>query len=153
MALSISAHGGVVAIGYDSATNERGFLVKMLNKTGVSSVKGTLLSPSTAVDRGVILQANEYDTIAICQEAGIADGSEMWCWQVGSICQALLKNTITAARGELALAADTDGRLDRAVNPGSGLPATDTHFKEVGHVMQNVTGGTDQLCLISFHTN
>jgi hypothetical protein len=153
MALSYTAAGGVAAIGYDTTTNERGFLLKMINRTGHSSVKGELVAASTSADREVILQASEYDTIGIVQEAGIAEGSEMWVWQVGSVCQALLKNSVTAARGELALAADTDGRLDRTTNPGSGLPGTDTHFKEVGHVLQNVTGGTNQLCLISFHCN
>jgi hypothetical protein len=153
MAISLLQHGGVVALGYDSVTNERGFLLKMINRTGHSSVKGELVAPYGTTDREVILQASEYDTIGIVQEAGIAEGSEMWVWQVGSVCQALLKNSVTAARGELALAADTDGRMDRTTNPGTGLPGTDTHFKEVGHVLSNAGPGTDVLCLISFHLN
>lgn len=153
MAISLLQHGGVVALGYDSDTGERGFLTKLTNRTGGASVKGTLLSASTTADAEVILQASEYDTIAVCQEAGVAEGSQMWCWMPGSICQMLLKDTVTAAQGELALAADTDGRMDRTTNPGGGLPGTDIHFKEVGHVLQDVTGGTNQLCLVAMHTN
>jgi len=153
MALSILSHGGVVALGYDSATNERGVLIKYINRTGHTSVKGELVAASTTVDREAVLQANTYDTIGIVQEAGIAEGSYIWVWTIGSVCQALLKDSVTAAQGEVALAADTDGRMDRTGNPGSGIPATDLHFTEVGHVMQDVAGGTNQLCLIAFHTN
>jgi hypothetical protein len=153
MTISLLQQGGVVALGFDAATNERGFLVKMINRTGGASVKGTLLAASVSTDREVIKQANEYDTIAVVQESGVAEGSEMWCWMPGSVCQMLLKDSVTAAQGEVALAADTDGRMDRTTNPGGGLPGTDTHFKEVGHVLQDVTGGTDQLCLVAMHCN
>jgi hypothetical protein len=152
MALSISAHGGVVAIGYDSATNERGFLLKMANRTGHTSVKGELVTAHASNDREVALQSGEYDTIGIVQEAGVAEGSEMWVWQIGSVCQALLKNSVAASRGQLAIAADTDGRMDVVAAPPPP-PSVDTHFKEVGHVMEAVTAGTDKLCLISFHCN
>jgi hypothetical protein len=142
----------VAAIGYDSATNERGFLLKMLNKTGVSSVKGELVAQHSSNNREVTLQTGEYDTIGIVQEAGVAEGSEMWVWQIGSVCQALLKNTVSASRANLAIAADTDGRMDMVATPPPP-PTADTHFKEVGHALEAVTGGTDQLCLISFHLN
>ena len=75
MTLSLLQHGGVVALGYDSATNERGYLVKLVNRTGASSVKGTLVSASTTADREVIKQTNEYDTLGVIQEAGVAEGS------------------------------------------------------------------------------
>jgi hypothetical protein len=153
MALSILSHGGVAAIGYDSATNERGFLLKFINRTGGSSVKGTLVSPSTSADREVIKQANEYDMIGVVQEAGVAEGSEMWVWTVGSVCQVLFKDTVAATRGNILLAADTDGRAIDTTNPGSGLPGTDTHFKECGHVLESKSAGTDVLALASIHFN
>jgi hypothetical protein len=152
MAIHLLHIGGVVALGYDDSTYERGVLLKYINRTGHSSVKGELVAPYATTNREVALQSSEYDTIGIVQEAGVAEGSEMWVWTIGSVCQALLKNSVTAARGEVAVAADTDGRMDRLSAPPPP-PTTDTHFKEVGHVMQSVTGGTDQLCLIHFHTN
>jgi hypothetical protein len=153
MALSVSIHGGVVALGYDSVTNERGFLVKMINRTGHSSVKGELVACSTATDREVILQANEYDTVGVVEEAGVAEASEMWVWMTGSVCQVLMKNTVAAVRGDILIAADTDGRADDLANPGGGLPGTDTHFKECGHIMQSVGGGTNVLALAILHFN
>lgn len=142
-----------VAIGSDSATNERGLLAKIINRTGGASVKGTLVSCSTATDREAVKQANEYDTIGVVQEAGIAEGSEMWIWLNGSVCQVLFKDSVAATRGNILLAADTDGRAIDTTNPGSGLPAVETHFKECGHVMESKNSGTNVLVLACLHFN
>lgn len=153
MALSTLEFGDVVALGYDSSTNERGFLVKMLNKTGAATVKGTLVAASTATDKGFILQANEYDTIGVVEESGIADGSEAWVWVNGSVCQVLFKDTVASTRGNILIAADTDGRAIDVANPGVGLPAVETHFKECGHVLESKIAGTDVLALAMLHFN
>ena len=153
MTLSLLQHGGVFAIGYDSATNERGILCKFINRTGGNSVKGTLVTVSTTTDREVIKQVNEYDVIGVVQESGVAEASEMWVWMNGSVCQVLYKNTVAATHGNILLAADTDGRAIDVANPGTGLPATDTHFKECGHVMESKTAGTDVLALACLHFN
>ena len=153
MAIALSQVGGVVALGYDSATNERGFLVKMINRTGGASVKGTLVAASTSADREAIKQANEYDTVGVVQEAGVAEGSEMWIWMTGSVCQVLFKDSVAATHGNILIAADTDGRAIDVTNPGSGLPAVETHFKECGHVMESAGAGTDVLALAMLHFN
>ena len=142
----ISDGGGKAAIGYDSATNERGFLVKFINRTGGNSVKGTLVSCSTTADREVVKQASEYDTIAIVQEDGVAEGSEMWCWMSGSVCQVLFKNSTASTRGNILLAADTDGRAIDISNPGIGLPGTDVHFKEMRSCHGNQRRGNERPC-------
>jgi hypothetical protein len=151
MALKTLNVGGVVGIGWDSVTGERGFLTKIINRTGHASVKGEGVSASTTADKEVVLQANEYDCVGVVAESGIAEGAEMWVWGDGSICQVLYKNSTTVTRGELLLAADTDGRFTTIANPGSGLPATDTHFKECGHVMESKGSGTNVLGLVRFH--
>lgn len=153
MTISLIHHGESVAIGYDTGTSERGFLLKLVNRTGASSVKGTLVSCSTTADREVVKQANEYDTIGVVQEAGVAEGGYMWVWMIGSVCQVLMKDTVAAVRGDILLAADTDGRATDAANPGEGLPGTDTHFKECGHFMESKTGGTNVLALAILHFN
>jgi hypothetical protein len=153
MTLSTLEHGDVVALGYDSATNERGFLIKMVNRTGHSSVKGELVTSSTTADLEVVLQSNEYDTVGVVAEAGVAEGSAMWVWMVGSVCQVLYKDGQAATHGNLLLAADTDGRATDVANMGGGLPATDTHFKECGHVLQSVGSGSDILALVILHFN
>lgn len=151
--LKLLSLGGVVALGYNATTHERGYLTKYINRTGASSVKGTLVSLSQATDLEVIKQANEFDTIGIIAEAGIAEGSEMWVWKVGSRCQVLIKDTIAVTRGEILIAADTDGRAIGITNPGTGIPAVETHFKECGHICQSAGAGTNVLALCEIHFN
>ncbi len=153
MALSYISASDKVAIGYDSATHERGFLVKLINRTGHASVKGELVSASPSADREVVLQSNEYDTIGVVQEAGVAEGSEMWVWMIGSVCQVLMKDTVAAVHGYMLLAADADGRADNIAVFGPGLAAVDTHMKECGHVLSSAVGGTNVLALAMIHFN
>lgn len=156
MSLSLHQFGGVVALGYDSTTNERGFLVKMINRTGHSSVKGEIVSCSTAADREVILQANTYDAVGVVEEAGIAEGAEMWVWMTGSVCQVKYKDNTASTRGNILVADAVDGRGSDIANPGSGLPATDLHFSECGHVMETKAApgaGVANLVLCILHFN
>jgi hypothetical protein len=145
--------GGSATAHTDGTTGERGFLVKIVNRTGAASVKGTLVSCSTTADGEAIKQANEYDTIGVIYQAGIAEGSLMWIWVTGSIAQVLFKNSTAATRGNILIAADTDGRAIDIANPGGGLPGTDTHFKECGHVLESKGAGTNVLVLAMLHFN
>lgn len=144
---------GKVAMGQDDTTNEIGMLKKLVNRTGGASVKGTLVSCSTAAAMEAVKQTNEYDTIGVVQEAGVAEGSEMWVWGPGSMCQVLAKNGVAFTYGNILIAADTDGRANNLSNPGGGLPGTDTHFKECGHVWESKAAGTDVLVLCELHFN
>lgn len=153
MTIALLEVGDVVALGYDSATNERGFLVKMINLTGGNTVKGELVSCSTGTDQSFVKQANEYDTIGVIQEAGVANASSAWVWVNGSICQVLYKDGSSATHGNILMAADTDGRAMDVTNPGSGLPATENHFKECGHVLESKSSGTNVLALAILHFN
>jgi len=153
MTIALLEQGDVVALGYDSATNERGFLVKGINRTGHTSVKGEMVSCSTTTDREFILQANEFDSVGVVQQAGVAEASEMWIWVDGSVCQVLYKDSNAATRGNILLAADTDGRAIDITNPGSGVPAAETHFKECGHVLESKDAGTNVLALAIIHHN
>jgi hypothetical protein len=149
----ISTGDGKAAIGSDSATGERGFLVKVVNRTGETSVKGKLVAASTTADNEVILQANEFDAFGVIQEAGISQGSEMWIWVNGSICQVMFEDGIAPVRGNVAICSDVDGRADQFDNPGTGLPGVEIHFKEVGHVMESKSSGTNVLALVMTHYN
>lgn len=153
MALALLQFGSVVALGYDSTTGARGFLQKIVNRTGHASVLGELVALSTSADKEAILQANEYDTIGVVAEAGVAEASEMWVWGDGSICQVLYKDTVAATHGNILIAADTNGRAIDIANPGGGIPGTDTHFKECGHVMESKGGGANVLVLCRLHFN
>ena len=152
MALTLLHIGNKVALGYDDATDERGFLTKAINRTTHTSVKGEVVSASPTTDKELILQANEYDALGVVAEAGIAEGSEMWVWKGGSRAQVLFKDTVASTKGYIAIAADTDGRATDIVVP-VGSPGIDAHFKEIGHTCQSLTGGTNVLVLVDLHFN
>lgn len=134
-------------------TPEGGLAVRYVNGTGGASVKGTVVATSTSGDGLAAQQANEYDSIGVVYDDGVLNGEEMWVVISGQA-DVLLENGTAATRGNLAIASDVDGRADCSVaNPGSGLPATETHFKEIGHCLQTVTAGTNKLARCTLHFN
>lgn len=130
-------------------------MVQLSNKTGVASVKGSVVSASTAVDNAFMLQTNEFDTIGIVAESGIADGS--LCWIITSgIAEVLLKDNTAATRGNWVIAADTDGRADATQPtpfPNNTLNEHTQHFKEIGHCTESKIAGTNVLAKCIVHCN
>ncbi len=133
-------------------TAEGGLAVLMTNGTGATSVKGSLVAASTAADRAFVLQANEYDAIGAVYESGVANGSDCWV-VVSGVAEVLFKDTVGSTRGNILIADAVDGRGSDIANPGSGLPAVETHFKECGHVLETKAGGTGVLVLCALHFN
>ena len=133
-------------------TAEGGLAIKLTNKTGSASVKGSVVSCSTGTDNAFMLQANEYDSIGVIYENDVADASECWV-VVAGIAEVLLKNSTASTRGDIAFAADTDGRFISTTPGGSPPVATDTHFKEIGHVLETKSSGTNVLCKCVIHFN
>ena len=152
MALAVMSYKGVIGFGVDTATGERGLVQKMKNKTGGNTVKGTVVSASDGTDNSFKAQADEFDTIGVVAEAGVADAAEAWIWLNGSICQVLWKDGQSATREYVALAADTDGRAYNVAVPTSN-PVVAEHFKEIGHVLETKGSGTDVLVLCHLHFN
>lgn len=152
MAIILTSTTGLVAMGSDAATGERGFLVKMINRTGHTSVKGEIVGPSTTADKEAILGASGLDSIGVVQEAGVVEGSEMWIWVSGSIAQVMMKDATAAVRGYVMLADDVDGRAYNIEVPSSN-PVQAEHFREIGHCLESKTGGTNVLALCSLHFN
>jgi hypothetical protein len=152
MALSVQSYKGVIGFGVDTVSGERGFVQKMLNKTGGATVKGTVICCSDATDKSFMSQADEFCAIGVVAEAGVADASEAWIWVNGSVCQVLWKDGETATHGYVALCADTDGRALNIAVP-SANPVVADHFKEIGHVMESKSSGTDVLVLCHLHFN
>lgn len=133
-------------------TLDGGYAVRYINKTGGASVKGTLVSSSQSVANAVIAQTNTYDSIGVIYEDGIADGSLVWV-VVSGRAQVLYKNDTNATVGNILVADAVDGRASDLANPGGGLPGTDTHFTECGHVLETKTGGTNVLVYVNLHFN
>lgn len=149
--------GDSMRIGYDDSTGEYGVQLKLTNKTSSASVKGTVVQVSTGTDRAFSLEeADGVDPTNIAYEAGVADGSDAWCWCIGSICEVLLEDSTAATRGYWVKVSDSAaGRADasNAAPPGGTISAIEDHFSEIGHAVESKTAGTDVLCRINFHVN
>lgn len=134
-------------------TPEGGLAVRLTNKTGGASIKGTILGIAAGTDNAFdLLPDDEPDVIGVVYEAGIADGQE--CWVVtNGICDIYFEAAVT--RGEFARSQiDADGgtvgyAVAEAV-PTSPF-ATDKHFQEVGHIIESTGGAGLAKCIIHFN--
>jgi hypothetical protein len=128
-------------------------MVQLINRTGSSSVKGTLVSAASGYDNAFVLQSNEFDTIGVVLTSGITDGELCWIITNG-VAEVLLKDGTAATRGNWVIAADTDGRADASQptpTPNTTLGEHTTHFKEVGHCLETKNSGTNVLAKVIFH--
>ena len=134
----------------ETRTGDGSSQCRLTNRTGAVSVKGTVVETSDAYDLAVkACGADEIDAIGVIMESGVADGDEVWVATSG-IAQVLLEDGTAATRNYWVRTSTTQaGRADAttAAPPGAVL----THFGEVGHSLQNVAAGTDQLCWIAMH--
>jgi len=147
---------GAIAGPKSRMTVEGGFAVKLTNKTGGASVKGTLVHASTGTDNAVsTTDTDEIQPIGVIYEAGIADGSDVWVVTQG-IAEVLLQDSQASTRGYWARTSVTQaGRADcsTAAPPGGGVPELDAHMTEIGHCLESKDAGTNVLCKILMHLN
>lgn len=79
MALNTINLGSKMRLAYDDVTGEYGTQIRLINKTGATTVKGYLISPSTTADVAFIYVAsNQPDPNWVVYEAGVVDGSDAW---------------------------------------------------------------------------
>ena len=130
--------------------------MKMVNKTGSASVKGTLVQASSSVANSFgIITADDPDPIGVVYESGVADGEECIIAIYGK-CQVLLEDSTAATKGYWVKVSDSEnGRADatNAAPPGGTINAIGDHFMEIGHCLEDVTAGTDKLCWVMMHFN
>lgn len=129
-------------------TSEGGLAIKLLNKTGAPSVKGTVVSASTGTDEAFMAQADEVSAIGVVYDNGVADAA--LCWVViRGIAQVLLKDTTAATKGYFVYCSATDGRAETKAAPADDAE----HFKQVGSCIEDKTQGTSVLtkCVLSFN--
>ena len=125
-------------------TPEGGYAVKLTNKTGAASVKGSIVSLSTGTDNAFALAAIDASgVVGVVYEAGIADGAECWV-VVKGIAETLFTNNITHGMYARApIATDTDPVAGLAV--GAAIPAgtfnTDAYLARFGFVMESKAAG------------
>lgn len=135
-------------------TPSGGVAIRMTNKTGAASVKGTVVTLDTTADNAVKnIVVDVLNPIGVIYEDGIADGSEVW--------------VVTSGKAEVYfIGSTTRGHLARGfVNTDSGYVAgqvlseaipiapfgTDKHFYEIGHVASSRTG--EGLAWVVLHFN
>lgn len=127
-----------------------GFAVRMKNRTGGTSVKGTLLAASDAAFNGAgIAASNAVDVIGAMYESGVAAGDDCWV-VVGGAAEVKLENDVASTRGHWVGSSSTSGRALTKSAPSSQAE----HFQEVGHCVQTVAGDpAGALCRIIMHFN
>lgn len=137
-------------------TKEGGLWQKYINKTGLLSVKGTLVNTEASVDKGVnIVAADESDIIGVVYDDGIEDGEFIRVVTSGQA-QVLLEDGTTATRGYWGRISITQaGRADitTAEPPGGTINAIDAHFREIGHCLESKIAGADVLAFVHLHFN
>jgi hypothetical protein len=135
-------------------TPEGGFAVRLTNKTGAVSVKGTVVTADTSADNAVKKIAVDVPApIGVIYDDDIADGAEVWVVLSGI---AAVYFTGTTVRGHFArgfIAADigyVSGQALSEAVPSSPF-ATDKHFYEIGHVLESRTGAGLANCILHFN--
>lgn len=132
-------------------TPEGGLAVRYTNGTGATSVKGTLVSPSTANPDTVDGQTSTFDAIGAVYENGVPDGAPVWVVCYGKA-DVLVDDNNAGSPGDWCRASATHGRGLIATAPaGIGAVVAAEHFKEIGHLVQTCASGTDQLAKIHLH--
>jgi hypothetical protein len=131
-------------------TTEGGLAVRLANKTGVASVKGSLVMQSASVDRAFSLTTTSVaHPIGVVYEAGIADGAECLI-VIAGFADALIEAGSTITRGYWAgTGAATAGRVQLEAS----VPAATQHFTEVGHCLESKANGGSTLARLILHWN
>jgi len=131
-------------------TSEGGIAIRMINKTGSASVKGTVVAISSTTDNAVMVNPIDSDTpFGVIYDSGIADGQSVWVVTSGQA-QVLLVNTVAGTRGYIAYSSATVvGRVDLS----STAPGITQHMREIGHTAESKLAGTNILCNIVLHFN
>jgi hypothetical protein len=121
-------------------TDQGGIAIKLTNKTGAATVKGSVVTAGTA-DNGVILvPVNIPNPIGVFYEDDVAADAEAWV-VIAGIADVLFSGATT--RGHLArtsLNVDTTAQKVAGKALSEAVPTSpfsdDKHFCEIGHVLE-----------------
>jgi hypothetical protein len=129
-------------------TSEGGQAIRLINKTGVASVKGSVVSLGITTDFSFVLSpAGSINPIGVVYEDGIPDGQYTWVVITG-MAEVLIENGSAVLAGSWAGVSNTTaGRAYSSASP----PAAPTHDQELGHFTESKTGGTNVLATAVLH--
>ena len=137
-------------------TPEGGLAIKLLNKTGADSVKGTLVNASDTTDEAFALSpADCICPIGVVYQDGRADG-ELTFVVISGVAEVLLEDSTAATKGYWVRTSTTQiGRADATTQLPSGgtIAAIHEHMSEIGHCIKSAEAGTDVLIKIIMHFN
>ncbi len=126
-------------------TPEGGLVVKMTNRTGVSSVKGTIVVSDSTADNGFMTAPASSDfPFGVVYENGVANGSDCWV-VVAGVADVLMKASAAATRAYVTKVSSEAGRAVTESSPGSN------HDKEIGHSLESKAGGANVLIKVVLH--
>ncbi len=126
-------------------TPEGGLVMKLPNRTGAVSVKGTIVVSDTSADNGFMTAPASSDfPFGIVYEDGVANGSDCWV-VVAGVADVLMKASTAATRAYVTKVSDSAGRAVTESSPGSN------HDKEIGHSLESKAGGANVLIKVVLH--
>ncbi len=128
-------------------TDEGGLAVRLTNKTGVASVKGSIVQPHTNDNSFELTEGNCVECFGAVYENGIADGSECLV-VISGRCQVLLKDATASTTKNWVQTSNVAGRADATNASPAAAPQ---HFQEIGHCIETKGAGTDVLAFIMLH--
>lgn len=147
---------GVTTLPKSKFTEDGGFAVQLINKTGAASVRGAVVDASDTTDDAVkLVGANGFSPAGVFLDSGVADGDPAWV-VVSGTAYVLLQDGTASTRGYWArTSVTTAGRADatNAAPPGGTIGALETHLKEIGHCLETKAPGTDVLAKCFLHFN
>jgi len=131
-------------------TTEGGMFGYYINDTDADSVLGTIVRTSLVVANGVsVAPAGNEMPIGIIGESGIAVGNLVKVIVSGKA-YVLLEDTESSSLGYwCGVSTISQGRMQQTAS----VPDTTDHFREIGHSLQAVAGGTNVLSLVILHFN
>lgn len=125
-------------------STDLGLVIKLINKTGAVTIKGTVVGADSSLSDAFTLPVNEYSTIGIVFEGSIADG--LGCLvAVAGKARVLLKDGTSATRGHIVYASDIPGRV---ITAAPSIPTDFTYLKRIGMCTESRSSGTNVLTTV-----
>ena len=92
-------------------TSDGGLAIKLVNKTGGTSVVGSVLALSTSYNDAVVLADASTPVIGIMSSVGVEDGRYVWVTVFGKV-KVRVKDGVAVGRGVLLKCSDVPGSVD-----------------------------------------
>ena len=119
-------------------TSIGGYAVKLTNKTGAATIKGTVVEVDTTEDEAVAIATSPYVVQGFFYEDGVADGEKAWV-VISGIADVLLQDNLASFRGHWGRLSSTQaGRADFSQD----LPGYETGADSVAYTTGSTVSGT-----------